>query len=115
MPISVIYNQVPTNAPTNPQPTTGLVTEHGTCLCCLNSRGFGDYFKFLPYEDEDEFTMTKCTSAVLKGTNTLELRTSICNVEMLLIGGGGGGGGAFPGELLKSSKHIFMRFILVYF
>lgn len=59
--------------------------------------------------------MTKCTSAFLKGTNTLELRTSICNVEMLLIGGGGGGGGAFPGELLKSSKHIFMRFILVYF
>ena len=98
----MIYNQVPTNAPTNPQPTTNLVTEHGTtCLCCLNSHGFGDYFKFLPpYENEDEFTMTKCTSAFLKGTTTLELRTSICNVEMLLIGGGGGGGGgSFNGEL----------------
>ena len=102
---SVIYNnQVPTNAPTNPQPTTNLVTEHGTsCLCCLNSHGFGDYFKFLPpYEDDEQFTtsMTKCTSAFLKGTNTLDLRTSICNVEMLLIGGGGGGGGgSFNGEL----------------
>ena len=123
-----VTSQAPTNAPTNPLPTTSPTTksptEPVTCLCCLNSPGFGDYFKleqggFLLSQGTYGDGLTKCTSSFLtEGTNTLNLPKSICNVEMLLIGGGGGGGGSFNGELLKSSTYIYisiMIFILVYF
>ena len=126
--LCVIY-QAPTNAPTNPlptiSPTTKPPTEPVTCLCCLNSPGFGDYFKLeqggflLSPQGTYGDGLTKCTSSFLtEGTNTLDLPKSICNVEMLLIGGGGGGGGSYIGELGKSSKHIYihyMIFILLYF